>query len=63
VPLFWNSPADPGGCASLPLNRATACGGSFSAEKLTDGDVVGAAELKASAPGADAWLQYDYGRR
>lgn len=47
--------------AILPIPTVNASGGNFTAQALSDGDVVKSTEL---APGTDgaAWLQFDYGR-
>lgn len=49
------------GSAILPTPVISASGGSFTAEKLTDGDVVAASELAPVSSGGEAWLQFDYG--
>ena len=48
--------------AILPAPAVSTSAGVFAADKLIDGDVVAATELKPAAAGEDAWLRLDYGR-
>ena len=47
--------------ANLPTPAVSASGGAFTAQALSDGDVVKSTELTPGADG-DAWLRFDYGR-
>jgi hypothetical protein len=55
--IAFRTPRD----AIMPVPTISASGGSFDTQKLSDGDVVKATELKRNAAG-EAWLQFDYGR-